>query len=687
MAPPAPDSPPALAPGDADLQRENARLAARVQALEWTLEHFSQGVLAIDEQGRVQAWNERVADLLEVPRALLVQGTPVRDLISWQVEHGVFTAVTAPERQPWLKEAQSYLAGQDASLWAVEQYQRERRDGRVVEVVVFRAPGGAQVRTFSDITERLRQQQALVASAARFRAMADAAPAYIWESDAQGQPVWFNQRWLQAIGRTLEQALGEPWARRLHPEGAALPADDFAVLVRQQIPFEIEVRVLAADGRELWLADHGIPQHDDEGRFRGYLVYGWDITARKAAERGLIHARDEAERANRAKSDFLSRMSHELRTPLNAVQGFAQLIEGQALAQADALLAERVHYILRGSRHLLRLINDVLDLARVESGTLPVQLQPLALGPVIDGSCHLLEPLAQARGVRLQPLRCPAAPWLDEAIVRADPTRLRQVLLNLLSNAIKFNRAGGTVDVLLGDAGDCVRVEVTDTGLGLTPAQCARLFHAFERLDADASAVEGAGIGLTLSKTLIEAMHGRIGVRSTPGVGSTFWVEFERAQARPAPAPIPPAGPDERTAARSDGRLWRVLYVEDNPVNQLLMQGMLGGLTGLELQLAADAQDAFERVAQWLPDLLLLDIQLPGLNGHQLLQRLRALPGLAHTPAVAVSANAADEDLRRARASGFDHYLTKPLVLDELLAVVMRLLQAGRAGGVATGAG
>ncbi|MCC7152524.1 MAG: PAS-domain containing protein [Rubrivivax sp.] len=687
MDPPLPDARPAPAPDTAELQRENARLAARVQALEWTLEHFSQGVLAIDDENRVQVWNERVVDLLEVPRALLVPGVPVRELIAWQVEHGVFGAVSAPERQPWLNEAQNYLAGRDASLWAVERYQRERRDGRVVEVVIFRAPGGAQVRTFGDITERVQQQKALLASEARFRAMADAAPAFIWESDAQGQPVWFNQCWLQAIGCNLAQALAQPWTRLLHPEGAALPAEDFAGIVRRQAPFEVEVRVLTADGRELWLFDHGIPQHDAEGRFRGYIVYGWDVTARKAAERSLIQARDEAERANRAKSEFLSRMSHELRTPLNAVQGFAQLIEGQALTHADRVLAERARYILRGSRHLLRLINDVLDLARVESGALPVHLQPLALAPVIDGSRHLLEPLAQARGVQVRPPQCPDPPWLDEVVVHADPTRLRQVLLNLLSNAIKFNRPGGAVEVLLCDVEDGVRIEVTDTGPGMTAEQCARLFHAFERLDADDSAIEGAGIGLALSKTLMEAMHGRIGVRSQPGVGSTFWVEFERAQVAPVVAPAVPAVPVEEAPTRSDGRLWRVLYVEDNPVNQLLMQGMLGVLKDLDLRLAADAQSAFDLGAQWPPDLLLLDIQLPGINGHQLLQRLRVLPGLGQTPAVAVSANAAATDLSQAQASGFDHYLTKPLVLDELLAVVTRLLQDGRASRVRVGAG
>lgn len=683
---PTPVPVPAPAP-DADalvrLQQENARLAERVRVLEWTFEHFSQGVLAMSADGRVEAWNERVVDLLEVPRALLAGGATVRELIVWQVENGVFSAVAEPQQQAWLQQGVRYLQGLDARRWTFAPYQRERRDGRIVEVITHQFADGAQVRTFSDVTERERAQRALARSEARFRAMADAAPAFIWESDARGQAVWLNQRWLQAIGRTLEQALQEPWVQRLHPEAAGFAQEPWDELVRQGLPFEIEVRVRTADGRELWLADHGIPQHDAGGRFRGYLVYGWEITARKAAERNLIAARDEAERANRAKSEFLSRMSHELRTPLNAVQGFAQLIEGQAEANGDAVLAERAQYIQRGGRHLLALINDVLDLARIEAGALPLQLQVMALEPTLAHARHLLEPLARARHVQLwrpQPL----APQQAPTLVRADPTRLRQVLLNLLANAIKYNRRGGQVRVDLRVDGSAspgqVRLEVTDTGPGLAPAQCARLFQAFERLDAEHDATEGAGIGLALTKVLVEAMQGRIGVTSRIGQGSTFWVELPRVESERVAVRAQAAvlDPDPVLPARADGRPWRVLYVEDNPVNQLLMEGMLARLPGLELRLVAAPGAALVLVREWLPDLLLLDVQLPEMNGCELLQRLRADARLAAVPAAAVSANAMADDLRQASAAGFERYLTKPLQLHELLAVVSALLQAGR---------
>ena len=663
-----------LKQASAELQRTGAQLVAKTRVLESTFDSLAQGVLSVAPDGRVEAWNRRAAELMELPPELLARRPLLRELIAWQIEHGVFGDGTPAEKAQWLQAAERQAAGVDAEIDNPIHYQRQRRDGRIVDVEVHRAPGGAHVRTYSDVTESVTAQRALAASEARFRTMADAAPAFIWESDEAGRPVWFNQRWLQVLGRTLEQALAEPWSRRLHASVLQRCCDAFEDAARRQAPFEIELRVVAADGQELWLADHGIPQRHADGRFRGYLAYGWDITARKAAERSLIAARDEAERANRAKSEFLSRMSHELRTPLNAVLGFAQLIEGDAAARDDGVLGDRVQHILRGGRHLLVLINEVLDLARIESGTLPVRLEPVPIEPLVDACRQLLEPLAHARGVRLHlPHGGPAAPAAG-TLALADPTRLQQVLLNLLSNAIKYNREGGEVHLACRVDGEVVRIEVSDTGPGLTALQRERLFQAFERLDADATAVEGAGIGLALSKALVGLMHGRIGVHSEPGVGSTFWIELARAEpaALGVAAVRPAAGP--ALPARRDGRPWRVLYVEDNAVNQLLLQSMLARLDGVELRMVDLPEAGLRLVQDWTPDLLLLDIQLPGMSGYELLQRLRRLPSLAGRPAVAVTANAMADDVQRAREAGFDHYLTKPLVLDELHAVVRRLL-------------
>ena len=389
-----------------------------------------------------------------------------------------------------------------------------------------------------------------------------------------------------------------------------------------------------------------------------------DVTASVAAEAALIAARDEAESANRAKSDFLSRMSHELRTPLHAILGFAQLLQADRDDPPSAGQRQRLDALVRGGQHLLALINDVLDVARIEAGNLQLQLEPVDLRQLVQEALALVQPMAQARAVQLEPLPA-AAP--GTSLVTADATRLRQVLLNLLSNAIKFNRDGGTVRLCLHQAGPHLRLEVADQGKGIAPAQLPRLFQAFERLDMD-GAVEGTGIGLALSRSLVMLMHGEIGVHSTPGHGSLFWLQLPASQAPvPAhggsPAPAPPAAP--LPGGRHD-----VLYIEDNEVNQLLMQGMLAHRPDIDLRLAGLPETGLAMALAQPPDLVLLDIQLPGIDGFEVLRRLRQQPALQQVPVVAVSANAMPADLALAQEAGFNGYLTKPLDMQQLLAAV-----------------
>jgi PAS domain S-box-containing protein len=406
-----------------------------------------------------------------------------------------------------------------------------------------------------------------------------------------------------------------------------------------------------------------------DGR-RSYYVFGVDITERKLAQEALTAAKDEAERANRAKSRFMSMMSHELRTPMNAILGFSQLLMSDS---AHPLTADQRQYadeILRGGRHLLRLINDVLDLGRIESGRLAMAVAPVALLPLVEECLALMAPLAQQRPVRLQ--------WVDrdalDCHVRADPLRLKQVLLNLLGNAIKYNRSDGQVTVQAKACDQRVEVRVIDTGIGLTDDQRQRLFVAFERLSARQSGVEGTGIGLALSRQLMLAMGGEIGADSVLDVGSTFWIRLPRASDgtadKPQPAatvaPLPPAA-----------RRRPVLYVEDNPVNALLMRAMLARLPDIQLECADDPLQAIELARTLRPQLLMLDVELPGIDGLELLRRLRADDSMRAIPAIAVSAGAMPADVRRALDCGFAAYLTKPLELAELLQAVRAHLPNG----------
>ena len=405
-----------------------------------------------------------------------------------------------------------------------------------------------------------------------------------------------------------------------------------------------------------------------------------DVTASVAAEAALIAAlaaaeqvreeaetaREEAESANRAKSEFLSRMSHELRTPLNAILGFGQLLQADVADPLSPGQRGQLDELLRGGRHLLALINDVLDVARIEAGNLQLTLQPVDLAALALDCLRLVQPVAQDRGVTLAlQFEPPDAHWT----VTADATRLKQVLLNLLSNAIKFNRAHGEVRVSGRAVADGLLLEVADQGPGIAADQVPRLFKAFERLDM-AGTVEGTGIGLSLSRSLVALMHGEIGLRSVPGQGSVFWVRLPVGTEGVALAD-PPAAADPPAVA---GRRHDVLYIEDNEVNQLLMQGMLAHRPAIGLRLALMPEQGLAMALAQPPDLVLLDIQLPGLDGFEVLRRLRAQPALRHTPVIAVSANAMPDDLAEARRAGFADYLTKPVDMPRLLALVDRVL-------------
>ncbi len=637
-------------------------LAQKSHELGVTLDSLSQGVLSVEPSGRVNAYNRRFLELLEIPDELMRERPSLQKVRSWQMEQGHIPRDDVVSQQPWLT--------------GPVLYRRTRPDGTVLEIQTHQAADGSMVRTYTDVTAAVAAQRRLEESESRFRSMADAAPAYIWLSDRQGKPLWFNQRWLSHTGCSMEQELARRWSDRIHPEDMPRCRQALHQGLQRRQAYTVEFRLQAGQEREVWIADHGIPRIASDGSMEGFISYGWDMTERKAAEGALIAARNEAERANRAKSEFLSRMSHELRTPLNAVLGFGQLLESDRTEPLGPLQRSRVQELLRGGRHLLSLINDVLDLARIEAGTLLLDLAPVDLAALVQECIPMVEPAAAARGVVLS-VR-PGGP--EAATVLADRTRLKQVLLNLLSNAVKYNRPEGRVDLRWAAVGEAVRIEVCDTGSGLDAQQQERLFHAFERLDAGRSDVEGAGIGLALSKWLVDLMQGAIGVNSAPGEGSCFWVALaasasglERAAPRQGglPAELPavpePVGPGAL-------RPHTVLYIEDNEVNQILMQGMLAQRPLLRLLLAGHPEEGLALAWSERPDLVLLDIQLPDMDGFEVLRRLRADPRSRRIPVLAVSANAMPADRERAVQAGFVNYVTKPIDMPRLLSLLDKLL-------------
>jgi len=401
---------------------------------------------------------------------------------------------------------------------------------------------------------------------------------------------------------------------------------------------------------------------DNDRVIIGYLLIGTDNSARKTAESKLNDAMAAAESANRAKTDFLSSMSHELRTPLNAILGFAQLMESGT--PPPTLTQKRnLDQILKAGWYLLELINEILDLALIESGKVTLSREPVSLGELMPECRAMIEPQAHKRGIVM------AFPQFEIPLfLNADRTRLKQVLINLLFNAIKYNKQAGTVTVeCKTNADGRVRISIRDTGAGLAPEQLAQLFQPFNRLGRQAGAEEGTGIGLVVTKRLVELMGGTIGVDSVAGAGSTFWVEllhveapqlvFREADSAVSPQTVIPEGAPRRT----------VLYVEDNPANLELVEQLISRRPDLHLLSAADGNLGVEFARAYLPDVILMDINLPGISGVEAMEILGSDPATAHIPIIALSANAVTRDIERALDAGFFNYLTKPIKVNEFM--------------------
>ena len=418
---------------------------------------------------------------------------------------------------------------------------------------------------------------------------------------------------------------------------------------------------------------------DDDDKIIGYLLIGTDNSVRKRVELELNKAMAVAEKANRAKSDFLSSMSHELRTPLSAILGFAQLMESGF--PAPTISQKRsIDQILQAGWYLLELINEILDLALIESGKLSLSLEPISLAEVMHECQEMIEPQAKKRGISVVFSR-----FVTPCFVKADRTRVKQVFINLLSNAVKYNRPHGTVAVeyqttLPGR----IRVCVKDSGEGLTPDKLAQLFQPFNRLGQEANGEEGTGIGLVMTKRLIELMGGTIGAESSVGKGSVFWIELDLTAERHAVggtvAPSSLAGPQ----AHSNAELRTLLYVEDNPANLMLVEDLIARRPDIRLLSARDGNRGVEIARAALPDLILMDINLPGISGMKALTILAEDPTTAHIPIVALSANAIPRDIEKGLEAGFFRYLTKPIKVGEFMETLDMALEYVKARGTLT---
>jgi PAS domain S-box-containing protein len=570
---------------------------------------------------------------------------------------------------------------------------------RSVEEMRCIAHDTAQLETTNQLVEAkvIERTAEVKASEERFRLLVDGVKDYaITMLDAQGCVVSWNAGAERIKGYRADEIIGRHCSCFLTPEDIerGRPAHDLELAAASNRS-EIEGWRLRKDGSRFWANVVLTAVRDEDNALQGFAQITRDITERKKAEdamlqanddlerrvaartaeladanAGLHSAKEEAEKANRAKSEFLSRMSHELRTPMNSILGFGQLLERDTLTSRQQ---ERVGHVCKAGRHLLHLINEVLDISRIESGHLELSIEAVHVNGVLREALDLLRPLASERQIQLE-----LAPGVDFSWhVMADCQRLKQVLLNILANAIKYTRHGGEVVVSCAEVpGQKFQIRVRDTGTGVAAENIARLFTPFERLGADQSEIEGTGLGLAVSKRLVEAMGGTIGAESVVGEGSTFWIALSAAEApsghRHGGAPVA----NDRGADSSSTTRRTILYIEDNLANLALIEDLLGERPDLRLMTAMQGRVGLDLAIQHKPDLTLLDLHLPDMPGWEVMVELRACEATRDMPIVAVSADATPAQIKRILAAGANDYVTKPIDVPKLLSILEARLPA-----------
>jgi PAS domain S-box-containing protein len=550
---------------------------------------------------------------------------------------------------------------------------RDITDRKDADQALQRAYGELEQRVEERTLELARANQAARASEDHFRRLIENASDIIAIIDEQAVLRYQSSAMTRVLGYTEEETLGRSVFEFFHPDDIPPTKERLASIVaRPDRPQSAVFRFRHRDGR--WRTLEAIGRALSPGNTKdGIVVNSRDITDRKEAEEAMLRARDEAERAreeaerareaaeaaNRAKSDFLSRMSHELRTPMNSILGFGQLLARKELPSDQR---RAVDHIMKAGQHLLNLINEVLDIARIEANRQHLSPEPVRVRTALNEALSLIRPLAAQHACEVDP----EVVVDDDVYVHADRQRFAQVLLNYLSNAVKYNRPGGRVWLTCDVREEHVRIGVHDTGRGIDPDRLDDLFVPFARLGAEQTDVEGTGLGLALSKRLVEAMGGAIHVESEPGVGSTFWLELERVESpvqrimRTGALPAP-------TFGRRGERAATILYIEDNLANLSLIEAILAGRPEIKLLPALQGQLGIDLACQHRPDVILLDLNLPDMRGDEVLDRLKANDATRNTPVIIISADATPGNIVRLRDAGATAYLTKPIDVDEFL--------------------
>ncbi len=659
---------------------ENERqLREQSDLLRLTLESMGQGICVMDEGFRPLLWNKLASELSGVPLEMYERRASAAEMVEYQrTLPPPYVHIESNRRETKNFKARAI----DGDRGLEDYYERAgHKPGMWIAATTRWMPDGRTVRIYQDISLRKQAEDSIRESEGRLRAIIDNSPNEISLADTAGRYTLVNRAIAEHQGHSPDEMVGLTAYDHFPRDLAEVVADQERRVLRTGAPCEREVELPVEGGGSYVGQMVKFPVMKEDGEIFAVGTITTDITALKQAEQGLQEAvagsrraQRLAEEANRAKSDFLSNMSHELRTPLNAIIGFTELVADDAARPVGEQHRNSLGYVLRASRHLLTLIDDVLDLAKIESSAVALAPEAVDAGQVVEECLSLARALAAPRGITVVPAT------LDVAAppIHVDRTRFKQVLLNLLSNAVKYNRDGGRVIVETGrPAAGRLPIAVRDTGPGIAPELLDQLFDPFDRLGAEHSGIEGTGIGLTITKRLVEQMGGAIAVESRVGEGSVFRVEFPLSSETAAAS----SAREEADGPASPDLSGRVLYVEDNPANLELVRRIVSRHPGIAFSAAPTAEIGIAEARADPPDVILMDIDLPGMDGFQALEALAVAPETRHVPVIAVTAAATGSDIRRGQAAGFFDYLTKPIAAKRLIATVARALSPAAASG------
>jgi PAS domain S-box-containing protein len=666
-------------------QAEEALLkAGALQSAIFNSENFSS--IATDEKGVIQLFNVGAERMLGYTAIEVVDKITPADISDPQevivrakaLSHELATTITPGFDALAFKASRgiediyelTYIRKDGSRFPAVVSVTALRDDlGGIIGYLLIGTDNTARKQVEAEqkqLDQRLRDQQFYT------RSLIESNIDALMTTDPAGIITDVNKQTEALTGCTRDELIGAPFKNYFTDPDLAEAGIKRVLSGNKVTDYELTAR--ARDGKETVVSYNATTFHDRDRKLQGVFAAARDVTERKRFERTLQEnnielerAKAAAEKANLAKSDFLSSMSHELRSPLNAILGFAQLISSDSPPPTPSQTAS-IDQILHAGWYLLQLINEILDLAQIESGKLALSREPTSLGEVMLECQAMIEPQGQKKGIRMTfpDTGCPY-------FVDADRTRLKQVLINLLSNAIKYNQANGTVvvDCALrapeGSAPSRIRISVTDTGAGLPPDMLRQLFQPFNRLGQERSTEEGTGIGLVMSKRLVELMGGVIGVKSTVGQGSVFWFELNSTVEPQLEADTTHPAATAPTPVRHGAPQRTLLYVEDNPANLKLVEQLIARRPDMRLLSAKDGNTGIELARAHQPEVILMDINLPGISGIEALKILREDPATAHIPVVALSANAMPRDIEKGLQAGFFRYLTKPIKVTEFM--------------------